>query len=175
MIINQNSSPHLGRNLVNSYIIFCLQDFNTIPQVHLRFVFSPKMLLVSKGGGGPVESRDRDDVTGLEAELKEPTGQAQNSIHKLHARFLPVSHYYRRWVSPELRQATQALANVGLWAISHELEGKLENSLSPDKQGDNVSWLCSGIRLVLIHEKLTIFLGYIKNINNNWYVINPDE
>lgn len=64
-------------------------------------------------------------MAGLKAELREPVGQAENSLGELHAglpthlsiRGRNINH--NRGVSPVGHEPVQALANVGFWVGAH--------------------------------------------------------
>lgn len=67
----------------------------------------------------PVEGSNGDDVTGLEAQLEQALGQTHDAVHELFAGLSPASGHSDHGISPDGGKETEAVANVGLWVISH--------------------------------------------------------
>lgn len=69
--------------------------------------------------GKPVESRNGDDVTGVDAELEKSAGQGHDSFRELHSGFPAASIYRDGGVAADGGEAAQALADVGVRVSSH--------------------------------------------------------
>lgn len=67
----------------------------------------------------PVEGGNGNDVAGTQAELEQALGQIHDTTHEFLAGLLPVAGDRDRGIAPESRYEGQALANVGLWVITH--------------------------------------------------------
>lgn len=74
----------------------------------------------------PVESRNGDDITGLDAKLEKPAGQARNSFDELHSGFPAAVIDGHGGVAADGGETAQALADVGLRVRSHQCRERLK-------------------------------------------------